>query len=100
MHCNLGRGEKLKEWKGWVCSFAVDYMYHIIVIKKLLHVLKEALTPVKNQATCIEEDEAVELTAFDKVLLECDQEGPVKFTEFLDLRFVTSTVIVFWPYES
>lgn len=75
-------------------------MFHIIVIKKILHVLKEALTPVKNQTKCIEEEEAVELSAFDKVLLECDQEGPVKFTEFLDSRFVTSTVIVFWAYVS
>ena len=53
------------------------------------------MTPVKNQAQCIEEEEAVELSAFDKVLLECDQEEPVKFTEFLDLRFVTNTVIFF-----
>ena len=53
------------------------------------------MTPVKNQAKCIEEEEAVELSAFDKVLLECDQEEPVKFTEFLDLRFVTNTVIFF-----
>ena len=74
----------------------------IIIIKKILHVLKEALTPVKKNPTkCnIEEVEAKELSAFDKVLLECDQEGPVKFTEFLDSRFVASTVMACWAYES
>jgi len=66
------------------------------------YVLKEALTPgKKNQTNCnIEVEEAIELSAFDKVLLECDQEGPVKFTEFLDSRFVTSTVNACWTYES
>ena len=73
----------------------------IIIIKKILHVLKEALTTVKKNPTkCnIEEVETKELTAFDKVLLECDQEGPVKFTEFLDSRFVTSTVNAYWAYQ-
>ena len=64
-------------------------------LKENFCVLKEALTPVKkNQSKCnIEEEEGEELSALDKVLLECDQEGPVKFTEFLDSRFVTSAVI-------
>jgi len=52
----------------------------------------EALTPgKKNQTNCnIEVEEAIELSAFDKVLLECDQEGPVKFTEFLDSSLLKS----------
>lgn len=59
------------------------------------HSLKEALTPVKENPTKsnIGEGEVVESSAFDKVLLECDQEGPIKFAEFLDSRFVASTVI-------
>lgn len=70
----------------------------IIIIKKILRFLKEALTPVKkNQTKCnVEEKEEIELSAFDKVLLECDQEGPVKFTEFLDSRYVASTVTANW----
>ena len=30
----------------------------------------------------------MELSAFDKVMLECNQEEPVKFTEFLDARYI------------
>ena len=57
----------------------------------LIHyALKEALTPVKKNftKTNFKEDpeEEKELSEFEKVLLECDQERPVTFSEFLDTR--------------
>ena len=50
--------------------------------------LQEALTPAKNNKLKWNTDDSeLELSAFDKVMMECDQEGPVKFTDFLDLRY-------------
>lgn len=51
--------------------------------------MQEALTPVKkNQSTWSTSDkEELELSAFDKIMLECDQEEPLKFTDFLDPRY-------------
>ena len=47
--------------------------------------LKEALTPAKkDQSGHVTVDQ---LSAFDKVLAECDQEAPVKFADFLDSRY-------------
>ena len=47
--------------------------------------LKEALTPAKkDQRGHVTVDQ---LSAFDKVLAECDQEAPVKFADFLDSRY-------------
>ena len=72
----------------WICSITC-----VILSSPFFYVLKEALTPVKENPTKsnIGEGEVVESSAFDK--LECDQEGPIKFAEFLDSRFVASTVI-------
>ena len=52
------------------------------------YVMKEALTPAKKNLPDWKSDdeEKVELSAFDKVLLECDQEGPVKFANVLNSR--------------
>ena len=47
--------------------------------------LKEALTPAKkDQSGHVTVDQ---LSAFDKVLAECDQQAPVKFADFLDSRY-------------
>jgi len=54
----------------------------------------EALTPVKNnQSTWSTSDkEELEPSAFDKIMLECDQEEPLKFTDFLDPSLLKSCV--------
>ena len=53
--------------------------------------MKEALTPSKRKQTTwnATEKEEVQLGAFDKILLECDQEKPVKFADILDSRYNT-----------
>ena len=53
------------------------------------YILKEALTPVKKNLTKTnfgKESEVKELTNFEKVLMECNQERPLKFSEILDKR--------------
>ena len=54
------------------------------------YILKEALTPVKKNLTKTnfrkESEEVKELTNFEKVLMECNQERPLKFSEILDKR--------------
>ena len=54
------------------------------------YILKEALTPVKKNLTKTnfgkESEEIKELTNFEKVLMECNQERPLKFSEILDKR--------------
>lgn len=53
------------------------------------YILKEALTPVKKNLTKTnfgKESEVKELTNFEKVLMECNQERPLKFSEILDKK--------------
>ena len=54
------------------------------------YILKEALTPVKKNLIKTnfgkESEEVKELTNFEKVLMECNQERPLKFSEILDKR--------------
>nr|XP_058961650.1 uncharacterized protein LOC131788578 [Pocillopora verrucosa] len=56
----------------------------------------EALTPVKKNLTKTnfgkESEEVKELTNFEKVLMECNQERPLKFSEILDKSLLESCV--------
>lgn len=56
----------------------------------------EALTPVKKNISKTdfewESEVEKELTNFEKVLMECDQQRPVKFSEFLDKSLLESCV--------
>ena len=61
----------------------------MILIILISYILKEALTPVKKNLTKTnfgKESEVKELTNFEKVLMECNQERPLKFSEILDKK--------------
>ncbi|KAK2572320.1 Serine/threonine-protein kinase haspin [Acropora cervicornis] len=54
----------------------------------------EALTPAKKKMPCWKspEKEKVELSAFDKILLECDQKEPFRFADIIDSRVLKTCV--------
>ena len=56
---------------------------------------QEALTPLKRIIPTCNQDEEEErnLSAFEKVLLECGQDRPANLMEFLKARYMTSLSI-------
>lgn len=54
------------------------------------------MTPAKKKMPCWKspETEKVELSAFDKILLECDQKEAVRFADIMDSRYLQTYVII------